>query len=70
MHDDLKKEKADAVRQQGEGVAQNIGGRAKEAWGAITNDTSDRVEGQADQIVGKVKQKSGEIRRNGADALD
>ena len=70
MNDDLKKEKADAVRQQGEGVAQNIGGRAKEAWGAITNDTSDRVEGQADQIVGKVKEKVGQVRRNGADALD
>ena len=70
MHDDLKKEKASAARQQGEGVAQNIGGRAKEAWGAVTNDTSDRIEGQSDQVIGKAKEKIGEIRRNAADAID
>ena len=70
MGDDLKKEKADAVRQQGEGMAQNVGGKAKEAWGALTNDTSDRVEGMADQVVGKAKQKIGEIRKDAADRAD
>jgi uncharacterized protein YjbJ (UPF0337 family) len=70
MHDDLKKEKSDALRQQGEGIAQNVGGRAKEAWGAVTNDTSDRVEGQVDQLVGKAKEKIGEFRRDAADEVD
>lgn len=67
MHDDKHKEKADASRQQAEGVAQNIGGRAKEAWGAVTNDTSDRVEGQADQLIGKAKEKIGQVRRDVAE---
>lgn len=70
MDDDLKRQKADAVNQQVEGTAQNVGGKVKEAWGALTGDTSDKVEGQKDQLVGDAKKKIGEIRGDVADKLD
>jgi uncharacterized protein YjbJ (UPF0337 family) len=43
-----------------EGRWQEIRGRVKEAWGALTDDELDRTEGKWDQVVGTIKRKTGE----------
>ena len=48
--------------QQAEGMKDKAKGKAKEAQGAVTNDTSKRVEGQKDQMKGEAKKKTGEAR--------
>jgi uncharacterized protein YjbJ (UPF0337 family) len=46
---------------QAEGTMDKAKGKAKEAWGAVTNDTSKRAEGQGDQMKGSAKKKVGEV---------
>jgi uncharacterized protein YjbJ (UPF0337 family) len=46
---------------QVEGSADKMKGKAKEAWGAVTDDNSKRLEGQGDQVKGSAKKKIGEI---------
>lgn len=53
--DNPKKNKAD-------GTADDMKGRAKEAAGAVTNDSSTRTEGRKDQLKGKAKKKIGEVK--------
>ena len=36
-----------------------VKGRAKEAWGALTNDDLDRIDGERDQLVGKIQERYG-----------
>ena len=48
--------------QQAEGMKDKAKGKAKEAQGAVTNDTSKRAEGQKDQMKGEAKKKMGETR--------
>ena len=48
--------------QKTEGTVDKAKGRAKEAYGAVTNDSSKRAEGQKDQAKGEVKKKVGEAR--------
>jgi uncharacterized protein YjbJ (UPF0337 family) len=54
------------VRLRLEGNWDQVKGRVKEAWGALTDDDLDRVKGQWDQLVGKIKEKTGET----ADAIE
>lgn len=37
-------------------------GKVKEQWGALTNDELDRIEGQRDQLVGAIQQRYGKRR--------
>ena len=39
---------------------QNARGRIKEAWGDLTDDEMDKVDGNWDQLVGTIRQKTGE----------
>ncbi len=43
-----------------EGKWDQMRGRVKEAWGALTDDDLDRTEGQWDRLVGTIKEKTGE----------
>ncbi|MEQ9121762.1 MAG: CsbD family protein [Alphaproteobacteria bacterium] len=36
-----------------------VKGRAKEAWGALTDDDLDRIDGERDQLVGKIQERYG-----------
>ena len=48
--------------QQADGMLDKAKGRAKEAYGALTDDTSKRLEGQADQVKGEAKEETGQAR--------
>lgn len=43
-----------------EGKWDQLRGRVKEAWGALTDDDLDRTEGKLDRLVGTIKEKTGE----------
>ena len=51
-------------KQQLEGTADKAEGRAQEAYGALTNDTSDKLEGKWKQVKGEIKQEIGEARED------
>lgn len=46
-----------------EGKIDELKGRARQAAGAITGDTSAKVKGQGEEIVGKIKQKWASFRQ-------
>jgi len=43
-----------------EGKWDQMRGRVKEAWGALSDDDLDRTEGKWDRVVGTIKEKTGE----------
>jgi uncharacterized protein YjbJ (UPF0337 family) len=45
-------------------------GKAKEAWGDLTDDPGTEAEGQADQVEGNVQENWGEAKDKVRDALD
>jgi uncharacterized protein YjbJ (UPF0337 family) len=47
-------------RLQFEGKRDQMRGRVKEAWGALSDDDLDRTEGKWDQLVGTIKERNGE----------
>ncbi|HEX6332490.1 MAG TPA: CsbD family protein [Actinomycetota bacterium] len=47
-------------RMRFEGKWDQMRGRVKEAWGALSDDELDRTEGKWDQLVGTIKEKTGE----------
>jgi uncharacterized protein YjbJ (UPF0337 family) len=47
-------------RLQFEGKWDQLRGRVKEAWGALTDDDLDRTQGKWDQLVGTIKEKTGD----------
>jgi uncharacterized protein YjbJ (UPF0337 family) len=47
-------------RLQFEGKWDQMRGRVKEAWGALSDDDLDRTEGKWDQVVGTIKERTGE----------
>ena len=49
-----------SARMQLEGKWDQMKGRVKEAWGALTDDDLDRVKGNFDRLVGTVREKTGE----------
>jgi uncharacterized protein YjbJ (UPF0337 family) len=44
---------------QFEGKWDQMRGRVKEAWGALTDDDLDRTQGKWDRLVGTIKEKTG-----------
>lgn len=50
----------DGKRLQFEGKRDQMKGRVRESWGALTDDDLDRTQGKWDQVVGLVKEKTGE----------
>lgn len=45
---------------QFEATVDDMRGRMKEAWGALTDDDIDRSEGQWDRMISTIREKSGE----------
>jgi uncharacterized protein YjbJ (UPF0337 family) len=45
-------------------------GKAKEAWGGLTDDEFDRVAGKRDQLVGLVQQKYGKAKADAEREVD
>lgn len=56
--------------QQTEGLWNQISGRVKEAWGALSDDDLSRFEGRKDQLVGHIQEKTGESRSEIRKKLD
>lgn len=57
MSDDLSK---DGLENQVKGLGDQIKGRARNAIGGITGDTSEQLKGKAQEIKGKAQRKIGE----------
>ena len=60
----------DDERLQGEGAVDEMKGKAKEAWGDLTDDKSTQAEGKVDQAVGKTKRAVGDAMDKVEDAVD
>ncbi|HWH45695.1 MAG TPA: CsbD family protein [Thermoleophilaceae bacterium] len=54
----------------GDGTADDVKGRVKEAGGAITGDDDLKNEGKVDQAAGEVKDKAGDAVDKVKDALN
>ena len=69
-NDDLQNDRRDetlterGISDSAEGKADNLKGKAKDAWGGLTGDTSKQVEGKFDQLKGNVKDRLGEAERD------
>lgn len=55
------------LENQAEGKLDNLKGKAKDAYGGATGDTSKQLEGKLDQAKGKVKDAFGKAQREVAD---
>ena len=53
---------SDATRQKWEGRWDQLKGRARKAWGELTDDDFDRAQGDYEQLVGRIKERTGETR--------
>jgi uncharacterized protein YjbJ (UPF0337 family) len=51
------------LNNQAEGKLDNLKGKAKDAYGGATGDTSTQLEGKVDQAKGKVKDAFGKAQR-------
>ena len=54
----------------GDGTADDVKGRLKEAAGALTDDDSLKNEGKVDQAAGTVKDKVGDVADGVKDLID
>ena len=52
------------LEQQASGKGQNIKGRVKEAFGALTGNKQTEAEGAADRIAGAAREKIAEVKRD------
>ncbi|MEM1093734.1 MAG: CsbD family protein [Bacteroidota bacterium] len=50
------------TEQQVSGSWKQFKGKVQEAWGVLTEDEIDEVEGQRDQLEGRLEEKTGETR--------
>jgi uncharacterized protein YjbJ (UPF0337 family) len=53
---------ADGTRQKWEGRWDQLKGRARKAWGELTDDDFDRAQGDYENLVGRIKEKTGKTR--------
>jgi uncharacterized protein YjbJ (UPF0337 family) len=53
-----------------EGPLKEAGGKVKEEWGDVTDDSATEAEGQAEQVEGKIQNEWGEAKDNVRDAVD
>jgi uncharacterized protein YjbJ (UPF0337 family) len=54
--------KDSAATQQAKGTWQQLRGRVREAYGALTDNEVDRFQGRLDQLAGFIAEKTGEAR--------
>jgi uncharacterized protein YjbJ (UPF0337 family) len=57
MADDLTK---DGLKNQGEGLGDQVKGRARNVVGGLTGDSSEQIKGKAEELKGKAQRKIGE----------
>jgi uncharacterized protein YjbJ (UPF0337 family) len=50
----------DAAKTKWEGRWDQLKGRAKQAWGSLTDDDLNVAEGEYDKMVGRIKERTGE----------
>lgn len=53
---------SDATQQKWEGRWDQLKGRAKQAWGDLTDDDLNVSEGNYDELIGRIKERTGETR--------
>ena len=58
MADDLG---TDGLKNQAKGLGKEVKGKAQNAVGGITGDTSEQIKGKAKELEGKAQRKIGEI---------
>lgn len=51
---------AESTKMKWEGRWDQLRGRAKQAWGQLTDDDLDVAEGNYDEFVGRIKERTGE----------
>ena len=54
--------KGNAMENQIAGQWKQIKGKVKEAWGKLTDDDLDEINGRREQLIGKVQQRYGKAR--------
>ena len=52
------------LKEQASGKGQNIKGRVKEAFGAVSGDKKTEAEGVADRFAGAAREKVAEVKRD------
>jgi uncharacterized protein YjbJ (UPF0337 family) len=58
------------AEQKSSGAWKQFKGRLKEAWGDLTDDDLDRLEGKRDQLEGLLEQRTGQARSDIRKRLD
>ncbi|ANB33735.1 CsbD family protein [Rhodovulum sulfidophilum] len=53
-----------------QGKWKQIKGRAREAWGALTDDDLDKAEGDREQLVGLIQERYGKAREDAEREVD
>jgi uncharacterized protein YjbJ (UPF0337 family) len=51
---------ADATGMKWQGRWDQLKGRAKQAWGDLTDDDLDVAEGNMDELIGRIRERTGE----------
>ncbi len=60
----------DSTRTKWEGRWDQLKGKAKQAWGHLTDDDLDVAEGNYDELIGKIKERTGETAEAIEERLD
>lgn len=58
------------MKMKWEGRWDQLKGKAKQAWGDLTDDDLDVAEGEYDELVGKLEERTGETREAIEDKLN
>ena len=65
-----KEKRMDNGSMKWEGRWDQLKGKAKQAWGDLTDDDLDIAEGNYDEFVGRIKERTGESREEIEDRLN
>jgi len=60
----------DAAKTKWEGRWDQLKGKARSAWGSLTDDDLDVAEGEYDKMVGRIKERTGETEQAIRERLD
>ncbi|HJQ77596.1 MAG TPA: CsbD family protein [Acidimicrobiia bacterium] len=60
----------ESMKMKWEGRWDQLKGKAKQAWGDLTDDDLDVAEGEYDELVGKLEERTGETREAIEDKLN
>ncbi|GAB4364615.1 MAG: CsbD family protein [Elainellaceae cyanobacterium] len=59
-----------SIEDRAKATAKNIEGKAQEAWGEVTGDPKDRVEGRAKQVEAETRHAKEDIKDNLKNSVD